>query len=62
MSNEALMTLDGHGFYIWMSYLIGLIVFVSLVVSVKLQKQRLVKRLSREYRMQKNKQSSGKTK
>jgi heme exporter protein D len=57
MSFQEFINMGGYGAYIWGSYGIGLIVFIALFVSVKKQRNKLMKQLSRRYRLQKDKQS-----
>lgn len=44
--------MDGHGFYVWSSYGLGLITFVALYVSTFSSKKRLEKQLRRQARLQ----------
>jgi heme exporter protein D len=57
MTFQEFVDMGGYGWYIWGSYGIALIVFVGLFISVKAQRNKLIKQLSRRYRLQKDKQS-----
>jgi len=50
--------MEGHGFYVWTSYALGLITFVALYVSTFSSKKRLEKQLQRQYRMQSHESGS----
>lgn len=49
--------MDGHGFYVWMSYGLGLITFVALFLSTHLTTKRIKQQLTRQFRMQEHTQS-----
>ncbi len=53
MSFQDFINMGGHGFYIWSSYLIATIVFVGLFVSLRMQRNRLLKQLRRRHHKQK---------
>ncbi len=53
MSFQEFIDMGGYGFYIWSSYLITAVLFIGLFISLKIQKNRLMKQLRRRYRHQK---------
>ncbi len=53
MSFQEFINMGGHGFYIWSSYMITAVLFIGLFISLKIQKNRLMKQLRRRYRHQK---------
>ena len=44
--------MEGHGFYVWMSYGLGLITFLALFLSTHLTTKRIKQQLTRQFRMQ----------
>ena len=50
MSFQEFIDMGGYGFYIWGSYFITLVVFVGLYISLKKQRNKLLKQLRREHR------------
>ncbi|MCP4271308.1 MAG: heme exporter protein CcmD [Gammaproteobacteria bacterium] len=52
MSFQEFIDMGGYGFYIWTSYLITAVLFIGLFISLKMQKNRLIKRLRRRNRHQ----------
>lgn len=50
--------MEGHGFYVWTSYGLGLITFIALYVSTFSSKKRLEKQLQRQARMQQHETNS----
>ncbi len=52
MSFHEFIDMGGYGFYIWTSYLITAVIFIGLFISLKMQKNRLIKQLRRRNRHQ----------
>ncbi len=52
MSFQEFIDMGGYGFYIWSGYLITAVVFIGLFISLKMQKNRLIKQLRRRNRHQ----------
>ena len=52
MTLTEFLYMDGHGFYVWMSYGLGLVTFVGLFLSTHLTTKRINQRLTRQFRMQ----------
>ncbi len=50
MSFQEFIHMGGHGFYVWSSYLIVVVVFVGLFISVKMQRKSLLKQIRRHQR------------
>ncbi len=50
--------MEGHGFYVWTSYGLGLVVFVALFLSTHLTTKRLSRQLARQFRMQEQPQNN----
>ncbi len=55
MNIHEFIDMGGYGFYIWTSYLITAVVFIGLFISLKMQKNRLIKQLRRRNRHQQEK-------
>ena len=52
MTLAEFLYMDGHGFYVWMSYGLGLITFIGLFLSTHLTTRRIKQQLTRQFRMQ----------
>ncbi len=52
MSFHEFIDMGGYGFYIWTSYLITAVIFIGLFISLKMQKNHLIKQLRRRNRHQ----------
>ncbi len=52
MSFQEFINMGDHSFYVWSSYLITAVVFIGLYISLKIQKNSLIKQLRRRYRHQ----------
>ncbi|RLA04177.1 MAG: heme exporter protein CcmD [Gammaproteobacteria bacterium] len=52
MSFQEFIEMGGYGPYIWSSYLIAAALFIGLFVSLKLQRNKLIKQLRRRYHQQ----------
>ena len=52
---ESFLNMGGHGLYVWLSYGVGLLVFIIAFVSPILQKKRIIKDLSQLQRRQQTK-------
>jgi len=52
MSFQEFIHMGGYGFYIWTSYFAATVVFVGLFLTVKRQRDKLIKQLRRRYRQQ----------
>ena len=44
--------MEGHGFFVWTSYGIGLITFTTLYFSTRFKTKKLTKQLQRQFRIQ----------
>jgi heme exporter protein D len=51
-SVDAFLNMGGHGLYVWLSYGVGLLVFVIAFISPILKKKRIIKDLSQLQRRQ----------
>jgi heme exporter protein D len=49
-SFDALVYMDGHGIYVWTTYLVALIIFLMLAIYPMLQKRSLLKKIKRQNR------------
>lgn len=50
MSFEQFLHMDGHGFYVWLSYAVAALVFLGLLFEPVLRRQSLRKRIAAFYR------------
>ncbi len=50
MTFQEFINMGGYGYFVWGSYFITAIVFVGLYVSLKMQRNKLIKQLRREHR------------
>ncbi|MCY4043559.1 MAG: heme exporter protein CcmD [Cellvibrionales bacterium] len=48
-SMSALLFMDGHGIYVWTTFLVTFVIFGGLVVIPLLQKRSLLKKLKRSH-------------
>ncbi len=55
MSFQEFIHMGGYGFYIWMSYGLAAFVFGGLFVSLKMQRNKLIKQLHRRHRQERYK-------
>ena len=49
-SVQAAMTMDGHGVYVWMAYLVAIAVIAIVLVAPTLRSKRILKQLAGEHR------------
>lgn len=49
---DAFINMGGHGLYVWLSYGVGLLVFITAFMSPVLKKKRIIKELSQLQRRQ----------
>tara|TARA_R110002167_G_scaffold241351_1_gene446675 strand:+ start:458 stop:664 length:207 start_codon:yes stop_codon:yes gene_type:complete len=49
---DAFLNMGGHGLYVWLSYGVGLVVFIIAFISPILKKKRIIKELSQLQRRQ----------
>ena len=52
MTLAEFLYMDGHGFYVWTSYGLGLVTFLGLFLSTHFTTKRIKQRLTRQFRMQ----------
>lgn len=52
MSLEEFIYMNGHGFYVWTSYGIGFVMFVTLWVSTRMRNKKLLNQLRRNNRQE----------
>lgn len=52
MTVAEFLYMDGHGFYVWMSYGLGLITFLGLFLSTHITTKRIKQRLTRQFRIE----------
>jgi len=52
MSFQEFIHMGGYGFYIWTSYGIAALVFGGLFISLKMQRNKLIKQLRRRHRQE----------
>ncbi len=50
MNLEQFLHMDGHGFYVWLSYGVAALVFLGLLFEPRLRRQSLRKRIAAFYR------------
>ncbi|QGX41396.1 heme exporter protein CcmD [Permianibacter aggregans] len=50
MSFSEFLNMGGHGFYVWLSYGVGLVVTVALLCEPRWRRQRVIDRLKAFYR------------
>lgn len=51
MSFQEFFAMNGYGVYVWGSYGIATLVFIGLFVLVKQQRNKLIKQLTRRYKL-----------
>jgi len=56
MTFQEFIHMGGHGFYVWSSYGIALVIFVGLYLSTRLKNKKLVEQLQRRYRQEQREQ------
>ncbi len=49
MSFAEFIDMGGHGFYVWSCYLVTLVIFLGLYLSINSQHKKLIKQLKRRY-------------
>lgn len=49
-SFDALIYMEGHGVYVWATYLVAFIIFLMLIIYPMLQKRSLLKKIKRQDR------------
>lgn len=54
---DSFISMGGHGLYVWLSYSIGLLVFLIAFISPIIQRKRIVKELLQLQRRQETKQN-----
>ena len=57
MSVSEFFHMGGHGFYIWVSYGLALILMVAAFISPILQERKLIKQITRRLRREQREQS-----
>jgi heme exporter protein D len=53
--------MEGHGFYIWTSYGLGILIFALLYFSTRMRNRSIIKQLKRRYRMEQREQTNNET-
>ena len=52
MNFQEFIDMGGFGFYVWSSYFITALILVGLFISIKMQRNRLIKQIRRNIRQQ----------
>ncbi|MFT6028869.1 MAG: heme exporter protein D [Oleiphilaceae bacterium] len=60
-SFESFLNMGGHGLYVWLSYGVGLLVFIIAFLSPILKRKRIIQELSQLQRRQQLKRTPNKT-